>query len=115
MTTTTEFEERVARGAALLDESKPDWVDYIELGDFDILDPCLCTLGQVFKWYSAGCAYFGFSHGDDADRTQTGAHRYGFFENALEGEGTTAGSRMERWAALDRAWYALISERKAAA
>lgn len=114
-TTMTEFEERVAKGAALLDDSQPGWADRIDLETFDILDPCGCTLGQLFSWYSAGCAYFGFSHDDEADRTQDAAHEFGFFENAHEGEETTSTERYERWRALDAAWMNLIHDRKAAA
>lgn len=120
--TTTEFQERVARGAALLDEAKPDWVDYIDLTHFDITDPCMCALGQVYEWYAAGCHILGLTasisevtDGEMAYRVQPHAHDFGFFENAHDDEETTCDARLARWQELDRAWYELIEKRKATA
>ena len=43
------FTERVAKGAALLDEKRPGWVDRIDLDTLDI-DNCEdCVLGQAFE------------------------------------------------------------------
>jgi hypothetical protein len=39
--------ERVARGAALLDEREPGWWQRIDLGALDMDEPCECVLGQL--------------------------------------------------------------------
>lgn len=38
-----------SRGAALLDEIKPNWFELIDLATLDIDDPNRCVLGQVFS------------------------------------------------------------------
>lgn len=48
MTTLLTVEDRVARGAALLDEKVPGWVDLIDLDTLDLGSPCRCILGQTF-------------------------------------------------------------------
>lgn len=40
--------ERVAAGAAFLDEHEPGWVDLIDLGRLDLNHACNCVLGQAF-------------------------------------------------------------------
>lgn len=45
---TDTIETRVARGAALLDEKLPGWVDRIDLDKLDIGNPCQCVLGQTW-------------------------------------------------------------------
>ena len=39
--------ERVERGAALLDEKRPDWWQEIDLGELDLRSRCDCVLGQI--------------------------------------------------------------------
>ena len=39
--------ERVERGAALLDEKRPGWVDVIDLDDLNLGDGCTCIGGQL--------------------------------------------------------------------
>jgi hypothetical protein len=39
--------ERVAAGAALLDEKLPGWDKDIDLGFLDLASPCRCILGQL--------------------------------------------------------------------
>lgn len=46
--------ERVAKGAALLDEIKPDWRNGIDLERFNIHSSQLCILGQLFGSYIDG-------------------------------------------------------------
>lgn len=41
--------ERVAAGAAWLDEHQPGWDHLIDLGRLDMSDGCLCVLGQVYE------------------------------------------------------------------
>jgi hypothetical protein len=40
--------ERVARGAALLDEREPGWAERIDLGRLDVMSECRCVLGQLY-------------------------------------------------------------------
>jgi hypothetical protein len=46
MTTIT---ERVAAGAAYLDEREPGWWQRVDIRTFDITSPCKCILGQVYR------------------------------------------------------------------
>ena len=39
--------ERVERGAALLDEKQPGWLDIIDLDLLDISSRCGCVIGQL--------------------------------------------------------------------
>lgn len=41
--------QRVASGAAWLDEQKPGWERIVDLPKFKIEDGCRCVLGQVFE------------------------------------------------------------------
>lgn len=45
--TQTEARERVARGAALLDEKRPGWANAINTGELDMSVDCMCILGQL--------------------------------------------------------------------
>jgi hypothetical protein len=40
--------ERVARGAALLDEREPGWWQRIDLSKLDLASTCRCVLGQLW-------------------------------------------------------------------
>jgi hypothetical protein len=40
-------EERVARGVALMDEFRPDWRDYVDLGIFHLKSGDTCIIGQA--------------------------------------------------------------------
>lgn len=44
--------ERVAAGAAWLDENVPDWVERIDLARLDVSDCVDCVLGQLFGGFS---------------------------------------------------------------
>jgi len=43
-----DVQERVARGAAWLDENRPGWRDAISLQELDMRSGCDCVLGQVY-------------------------------------------------------------------
>jgi hypothetical protein len=92
-------EQRVAKGLEWLDVNKPGWLDRINLTTFDLTDPCLCVLGQVFGdyWGSPLVREPDDWDIDIADADQRGAASLGFvnypdnprsFEDmrALEGE-----------------------------
>jgi hypothetical protein len=50
--------ERVAAGAAFLDEHEPGWADRINLRVLDQNSVCLCVLGQTFAG-RVGSSYYG--------------------------------------------------------
>lgn len=43
-----DYDERVKRGAALLDEKRPGWADEIDLDLLNLRSCTTCVLGQVF-------------------------------------------------------------------
>lgn len=49
-----EIRERVERGAALLDERVPGWVDRINVDRLNVSSLFDCPLGQVFDGFWAG-------------------------------------------------------------
>lgn len=53
-THTTEVEERVMRGARLLDEKVPGWEEKVNLKFLDMGDSFCCVLGQVYDDCSYG-------------------------------------------------------------
>ena len=56
--------ERVAAGAKWLDENVGlDWPTKVNLTKFDMVDPCRCVLGWVFRYKSG--RWCGFSSGSD--------------------------------------------------
>ena len=89
------FDERVARGAAVLDEAVPGWDAHIDLAYLDMRHPSDCVLGQTFDNATFGMTMLGLDDGAP----------YGFELNANEGD--------EAWRALDDAWRSLILNRRA--
>jgi hypothetical protein len=49
-----EARERVARGAALLDEKRPGWSGRINTGPLELACPTLCILGQLYGHFNLG-------------------------------------------------------------
>lgn len=96
--------ERVAGGAALLDEQMPGWADRIDLGAFLLANPCKCVIGQLFNGdYASGVSALGLR--DDS----------GTLSSALAGErahGFDDGDPVTL-AALEREWVTVITERQA--
>lgn len=45
--TPADARERVARGAALLDEKRPGWAERIDLPTLSMASDCMCVLGQL--------------------------------------------------------------------
>lgn len=46
--------ERVASGAALLDQKRPGWAQLVDVGKLDLRNTCLCVIGQVCGEYYSG-------------------------------------------------------------
>jgi hypothetical protein len=104
--------ERVARGAALLDEREPGWWQRIDLSKLDLASTCRCVLGQLF------------SIADDNwppnNGYWSGLARFGLRESASEAISGSAGShgfasiRNEDYDALDAEWRRVIEARRSA-
>jgi len=96
--------ERVARGAALLDEKVPGWAGRISLGELDLSSCTFCVLGQLFAvdafvepdWdsgYDLGRRVLDLEDDDDLH----GFDRY----------------YVEPWSELNAEWRRVITERTA--
>ncbi len=98
--------ERVAQGAALLDEKLPGWAGRIDIGTLRMRDTCQCVLGQLFAidpeeddGYWAGLRDL-----DIPNRPVRIPESYGF-----------AAADPGDYRALDDEWIRVITERWAAA
>lgn len=61
------IEDRVAAGAAWLDERIPEWVEQIDLFALRLSDGCRCILGQTFGDYTRAPISGGRQHDEDWD------------------------------------------------
>lgn len=96
-------QERVARGAALLDERVPGWEARVVPEFLDMRSACKCVLGQVYGMYrEAAVGLFG---GDPqwVDASHESALEHGFNDEPY-------GNFDE----LEREWRSLIESRRAA-
>lgn len=115
---TTTITERVAAGAAWLDEQRPGWwqdgPDGIDLGGLDMDDACLCVLGQVFAEFDEDLFNSGFDYAANAlDAPQFGG---GFnISTWHEGRRRDSAEVTAEYTELGTAWKQLIAERRAAA
>ncbi|MEK7583502.1 MAG: hypothetical protein AAB483_03845 [Patescibacteria group bacterium] len=89
-----EIDERVQRGAALLDKRVPGWVMRINLETLDIGESQFCVLGQLFKSYSNGFQALGIPGG-------AGIHGF-----------NSIGGKSAEYALLNPAWKCLIKRRR---
>jgi hypothetical protein len=94
----TTVAERVAAGAAYLDEHQPGWSRFIDLKKLDISSSCRCILGQLHGDYEAALFELGM---DDEESWQP-------FDLGFNGAGLSLS-----W--LSAEWENLIRERRAAA
>ncbi len=99
--------ERVARGAALLDEKLPGWWQRIDLEALTMRDTCMCILGQLF--------------GNEEDRLEDDGYWQGLhdlniprFGAAHAAEYGFADEDPFAYEALDVEWCELIESRRAA-
>ena len=93
--------ERVERGAELLDEKRPGWVDIIDLDALDLADGCACIGGQLCRSKTgAGEDYLIFI--DEIALDGAGEFWHGF-----DGDGDDGG-----YGALTAAWRDLITRRR---
>jgi hypothetical protein len=113
-------EARVLRGAELLDEQYPGWIDKINLGTLNLRSGDNCVLGQVYKpdGISEGQWHFSSARGYNAlgfrDKTDDKTWRwdnYGFYLTVKEDEDYNHHS--VNWSRLTNAWKKYILNRRA--
>lgn len=100
MLTRLQAEERVARGAAHLDQVRPGWFDHIDVGTLTLHDPCGCIVGQLCgRDFEGGYKALALNY--------EGARLRGFFTNE-GGWAEFSGERYDRGIKPDailREWY----------
>ena len=98
--TTQTIAERVAAGAAFLDEREPGWDKRIDLDKLSIGSGCNCVLGQLYQGFGLGLVATGLVDTIDQDVD------LGFY---WDDEGTVR----EEVQDLTAAWQRLIAARRA--
>lgn len=93
--------ERVARGAAWLDNARPNWFREIDLSRLVMTSPCECVIGQLFGDYND------FIDGDLVEGGFSTETDWGF-RHAFN-----TGSERQ-FQNLETEWRRVISERRAA-
>jgi hypothetical protein len=109
--TAAEARERVARGAALLDEKQPGWEYEIDPGTLDLANGCLCVLGQVFGNFYAS---IGWMTGETRGQAHFPlASEYGFWAPTSNAVWTSEiGNQINaEYHALQNAWIEAIADR----
>lgn len=104
---TDSIEARVARGAAWLDENEPGWERRVEVNELRMKDGCRCVLGYVFREDAQEGAY-----GNDGFNYAVESNRYLYDHTAELGFDCYCSEDSEYgYAALSKAWMALLKER----
>lgn len=106
----TETQERVRRGAQMLDRKNPDWFNEIDLDVLDLNDCHACILGQLYGTYSEGRYRIGL----DWDLQATGSHGFTVWPRDHIEDLDDFYSEEERlWDQLYNAWKEEITKRRA--
>jgi hypothetical protein len=122
--TTLTLAERVAAGAAWLDDHKPGWDALIDLGRLNMADSCCCVLGQVYESAAEAANDQARQNHDDWGWTgydwaidELGAPQYyggfAFTYDELIAAIDQHHSTVPAWAELGTAWKQLIAARRA--
>jgi len=99
--------ERVAAGAAWLDEHRPGWVDRIDLETLNLGDPCRCLLAQDFgEHFSDAVLAAGLGQG-------LSPSAIGFNVTYARGDEGFMWPTEREFDALTAAWRDLIRQRRA--
>jgi hypothetical protein len=93
------IEERVARGAAWLDEQEPGWARQVDLARLALSSPCRCVLGQLYGEYMDAPLVDVFGN--------VAGVEHGFNAGGIDTEA--------EFVALEARWRRVITERRAAA
>lgn len=110
--TEIDYEARVAKGIALLDEKVPGWADKIDLEKLAISSGTHCVTAQVSgkHHYLNGMYMLGLSEGTDNTGSYT---QHGFQVEDLDAPGMPEGyDTAEGYAALDLIWQREIAARQ---
>jgi hypothetical protein len=103
--TRTQFEERAALGAALLDEKEAaGWADRVEISGAMMAHPCKCVLGQLHGRYQEGLILVGMQVFGLTGAARDEPWRYGFTLRPDES--------FEHWYPLGKAWQREIERRR---
>lgn len=97
--------ERVAAGAAFLDEHEPGWDSRIDLERLDLGSSCACVLGQLYKGFGAGLIATGLLDYEYSRGADLGFHWL---------VGTTEAAELREIKDLTAEWHHLITERRSA-
>lgn len=97
--------ERVAAGAAFLDEREPGWDQRISLDELSIGSSCNCILGQLHGNYTGGLMDLNFLYEDWSDI------EFGFMWSSNR---AVLGGVDGEVAALTAEWKRVITERRSA-
>jgi hypothetical protein len=96
--------ERVARGAALLDEKRPEWAAKVVPGRLRMGSFCDCVLGQVYGDYVDGIRQI-MNDEFSSDESRERRISHGFTLRSAD--------RTRSWNELRAAWLAEIESRRA--
>jgi hypothetical protein len=96
-----EIEDRVALGAAWLDEYREGWFNEVDLGQLILSSPCRCVLGQLYGEYMDAPLV---DIGGDVAGADYGFNAYGH-----------SPERDAEYVHLEDEWRRVITERRAAA
>ena len=96
--------ERVAKGAALLDERQPGWPRWVNVATLDVDDCWRCPLGQVFGGYGSGVVALNLSDHETIVHGFAGTH---------DEAGDDLPVSDEELAALTAEWARVIAGRQA--
>lgn len=103
--------ERVRAGARYLDDVDPGWCERIDAATLELNDGACCVLGQLHGDFRRGLARAHLLDLSSAPRANLMPWRFGFqCEPGLDEE-----TAARDYAFLDRAWQAVIAERKPSA
>lgn len=107
-TTAPTIAERVAAGAAFLDQAEPGWRQHIDIDRLDLASPCRCVLGQLeIALHSEGP--------EDDGAFSDALFRYGIaFEEWALGFNAGHEGRNVEFPQLTAAWRELIQARREA-
>jgi hypothetical protein len=106
--------ERVNRGAQLLDEEKPDWVEKIIPDRLNMSNGNFCVIGQVYGEYGEYVGVpFGVGYGSEAGEEVTPQAIENGFLTDVEASDHRNLDKDERipYALLDLVWVLMLTER----
>ena len=104
------IEERVAKGAALMDEKVPGWERKIDTASLDMGQCPRCVIGQVLG-INETLPYL-YQMSEFAEKCQSlGLEFGGYDDNGIEDHGFDVSDDDDEYAVLGTAWLAEIARR----